>query len=95
MKISKKEFFSNYLGFNNDEYDLIIHKCSGINLADVERIIACVYTVVKCGYPLEDLDKLIIANPYFMLDNPKSLEKKLLSMGSTMVEQIKQNPHIV
>lgn len=92
--MSRKEFF-NYIGFTDTEYDHLVHKCAGILIADVERIIACVYTVVKCGYPLEDIDSLIMLNPYFMLDNPKNLEKKLLGFGDDLESKIKADPYIV
>ena len=91
---NKKDFFS-YLGLSSIEIDELEKKCPGLRLADTKNIVNCVFTVIKNGYPFDDITSLILINPYFLLDTPEGLDKKITALGDNFIEKIKLNPKLL
>lgn len=92
---NKKTQFFDYLGFTKKDFDELIARCPGIMIAETDTIIKCVYTLLKHGFPLEELEYLIKVNPLILLDSPNNLDKHILALGENPMEKLKQNPKLI
>ncbi len=83
------------LGFEDDDIQFLCVACPGLENISAERALQNIATVVRYGYPQEDLDGLIAVNPSFLLNNPTDLEQILVRLGKDVEEKLKDNPHLI
>lgn len=82
------------LELSNEEIERCFTFCPGLEFLDINKAKDCLITLVKMGYPKEDLGLLVAANPSVLLFNPTDLEAKLKSLGDVS-ETLKADPFII
>ena len=83
------------LGFDEEDIKFLCTGCPGLENISADIALQNVATVVRYGYPKEDMDGLIAANPNFLLNNPTDLEKVLINLGDNVEESLKTNPYLI
>ena len=86
------------LEITREDYDDLLEMCPGIEIADNDKMMACVNLVVEYGYPKEDLDSLILINPSFLMWEPKHLEKRLkhiMLICDDLETKLKEDPYLI
>jgi len=86
------------LDVTEEDYMELLQICPGLEIADNDKMMACVDVVVKYGYPKEDLDSLILINPSFLMWEPKDLEnriKHIMLICDNLEDKLKEDPYII
>ncbi len=87
--------FLNSLDLDDENINILVDICPGLDLVDEERALVCAKVLVDAGYPEYDLDSLICVNPGILLYNPKDLKEKLDTLSGNIEEILKTNPNII
>lgn len=69
-----------------------------MDVLNYEEFMENVQVLTKYGYPEEDMDVLLLANPNLFVGSPKDLEKDLLKLKTEygdIEEPLKNNPLII
>ena len=83
------------LGFADEDIILLRMDCPGLDIISADRAFQNIKTVVRCGYPQEDLVGLIAANPSFLLNNPQDTQRILLALGDDVEAKLKADPQLI
>ena len=87
--------FLKSLDLEDEDINVLVETCPGLDLVDEERALLCAKTIVDAGYPECDLDSLICMNPGVLLYNPKDLKKKLSNFHGDIEDILKSNPNVI
>ena len=85
----------NHFGILDEEIDVLLQICPGLEIVDYAKARKCVIAVIKAGYPQADISSLIYINPSFMMSEPKELEDKLKEIGGDIGEKLKEDPFLI
>ena len=76
----------------------IVNIAPMMDVLNYEEFMENVQVLTKYGYPKEDMDVLLLANPNLFVGSPKDLEKDLLKLKTEygdIEEILKENPLII
>lgn len=76
----------------------IVNIAPMMDVLNYEEFMENVQVLTKYGYPKEDMDVLLLANPNLFVGSPKDLEKDLLKLKTEygdIEEILKGNPLII
>lgn len=76
----------------------IVNIAPMMDVLNYEEFMENVQVLTKYGYPKEDMDVLLLANPNLFVGSPKDLEKDLLKLKTEygdIEEPLKNNPLII
>lgn len=76
----------------------IVNIAPMMDVLNYEEFMENVQVLTKYGYPKEDMDVLLLANPNLFVGSPKDLEKDLLKLKTEygdIEEALKNNPLII
>ena len=83
------------LNFEDDDIKFLCAICPGLEIISAERAFENIAIVISYGYPEEDIDGLISANPSFLLNVPEHLNEALAKLGEDIEEKLKNNPDLI
>lgn len=76
----------------------IVNIAPMMDVLNYEEFMKNVQVLTKYGYPEEDMDVLLLANPNLFVGSPKDLEEDLLKLKTEygdIEEPLKNNPLII
>lgn len=76
----------------------IVNIAPMMDVLNYEEFMENVQVLTKYGYPEEDMDVLLLANPNLFVGSPKDLEEDLLKLKTEygdIEEPLKNNPLII
>lgn len=76
----------------------IVNIAPMMDVLNYEDLMENVQVLTKYGYPEEDMDVLLLANPNLFVGSPKDLEEDLLKLKTEygdIEEPLKNNPLII
>ena len=82
-------------GLDNDDINFICSSYPEFNSVEYKKVIENAKIVVDYGFPVEELDYLILVNPGFLLSNTDVLEQILIELGDNIAEKLKNNPLLI
>lgn len=83
------------LDFDDDDISELVSQVPGLEIISFERAIKNINAVVDKGYPKEDIDFLISANPGFLCNDVNYLNQILDSLGEDIEEKLKEDPFLI
>lgn len=83
------------LDFTDDDINTLIETVPGLEIISFERAIKNIKIVSGMGYPEEDIDFLISANPGFLCNDPEQLMHVLMQLGDDIEEKLKADPFLI
>jgi len=83
------------VGLNDDDIDFICNSFPELDNIDSEDAIENARLVVDYGFPIDELEWLILINPSFLINSPMLLEEILQKLGNNVESELKKNPFII
>lgn len=94
MKTAVVNFF-NKVGLDSEDIAFITSSYPELDSADERKIIGNAKLVVDAGYPIDELEFLILINPAFLISNTESLKEILDALGEDAYWMLKEDPFII
>lgn len=91
----KLKYYLTSLGFENEDIENLLELCPALVDIDFEFAFENIQSVAKYGYPIEDIDAIIAANPAFLTADNKTLEKDLKAISGDVEEALKKDPFLI
>ena len=91
----KLKYYLISLGFETEDIENLLELCPALADIDFEFAFANIQSVVKKGYPIEDIDAIIAVNPAFLTADNKTLEKDLSALSGDIEEVLKKDPFLI
>ena len=89
-----KSFFKK-IGLDDEDVNFITTSYPELDTYSSSKILGNAKLVVDYGYPLEDLEFLILINPGFLISNTETLKEILISLGADVADALKADPFII
>lgn len=83
------------LGFAELDIKLLTKMEPMLNKITYTYALANIALVVNKGYPQDDIDSLIYANPSFLVSLPETLAINLNNISGDIEEQLKNDPFLI
>ena len=79
----------------DEEIEQCFSICPGLDIVDLDKASACIETLIKNGYPKEDVGLLLAVNPGILMYESAELAKKLKSFDGDIEEILKDDPFAI
>ena len=83
------------LDFSEEDIEFLTEKTPALITTPYECAMDNIMQVVSKGFPMEDIDMLIFANPNFLTISPEELSESLAKISGDIEEQLKNNPFLI
>jgi len=87
--------FLHKIGLDDEDIKFIMSSYPELDTYPSSKILGNAKLVVDYGYPIEDLEFLVLINPGFLISNTETLEEILISLGSEVANALKTDPFII
>ena len=94
MEKSVKKFLYQ-IGLDDEDIAFIVSSYPELEISPASKIIGNAKLVIDYGYPISDLEFLVLINPGFLISNTETLENILISLGSDVAYMLKNDPFII
>lgn len=92
---NRVENFLHQIGLDNEDIAFIVSSYPEIETSPASKILVNSKLVVDYGYPIQDLEFLVLINPGFLVSNTETLEEILISLGADVANRLKNDPFII
>ena len=87
--------FFNKVGLDDEDIAFITSSYPELDSTSQSKIIGNAKLVVDAGYPIDELEFLILINPAFLISNTEILKEILDSLGEDAYWMLKEDPFII
>lgn len=94
MKKAVVNFFYR-VGLDDEDIAFITSSYPELDNLDENKIIGNAKLVVDAGYPIDELEFLILINPGFLISNTETLREILDELGDNAYMMLKDDPFII
>ncbi len=83
------------LGFSEEDISLLLATAPSLKITTYEHAMDNIMEVVSCGYPMEDIDGLIFANPKFLTKPTELITNGLKLIKGNVEDSLKNDPFLI
>jgi len=91
----KLKYYFITLGFEKEDIENLISICPALVDIDYDFAMNNIMAVVKKGFPVEDIDAIIAANPAFLTADNQTLVADLAAISGDIEQALKDDPFLI